>query len=155
LAPPRPLDLSAPIFSRPEREALVVLRYTVKADGSTADVEAVEGFSNGLFDDAAVSTLEDRRFEPGTNGAEPVDFLNQVHVLAFRPDGVGAISPQVVSAYAEIAPQLDAKEFQPVAARLEGMLENGINTVFDYAFVNDLLATAYVGLGQNTRALEA
>ena len=52
-------DLEAAVDGWPEREALVVVRYTVKADGSTADVEVVDGFSNGLFDSAAVDTVED------------------------------------------------------------------------------------------------
>lgn len=156
LVPPRPLELAPPVTERTDREALVVLRYTVKANGETADVEVVEGFTDQFFNQAAVSTVQGWRFTPGTNNGEAIDFLNQYHVLALRPTEVAAISPEVVEAYQSLSKQLDSDEFQEVATQAESLLQgNTVHTVLDYAFLNELLASAYIGLAQNARALAA
>lgn len=64
LAYPRPWD----------REALVVLDFTVKSDGSIDDIEVVDGFHEPRFVDAAITAARELTFEPATERGEAVDW---------------------------------------------------------------------------------
>lgn len=151
---PQPVEQDAGEFSRPNREAIVQVRYTIKADGSTADVEVIDGFSNSLFDEAAVRTVEAWRFEPATVDGQPIDLFNQQHVLAFtRAQGSG-ISPAVREAYPEMAAQIQAGEGEAIAQRVEGMLAED-SSLLDYVFLSDLLGSAYMKLNMPHEALAA
>ncbi len=64
LAYPRPWD----------REALVVLDFTVKSDGSIDDIEAVAGFHEPRFVDAAITAARQLQFDPATEKGDAVDW---------------------------------------------------------------------------------
>ena len=50
-------------YPRPwDREALVVLDFTVKSDGSIDDIEVVDGFYEDRFVDAAIAAVRQLRF---------------------------------------------------------------------------------------------
>jgi TonB family protein len=62
-------------YPRPwDREALVVLDFTVKSDGSIDDIEVVDGFYEDRFVDAAIAAVRQLRFEPATERGEAVDW---------------------------------------------------------------------------------
>ena len=69
------LDDVTPVFPRPwDREALVVLDFTVKSDGSIEAIDVVDGFYEERFVDAAIAAARQLRFEPATERGEPVDW---------------------------------------------------------------------------------
>ena len=75
--PPRILTQVKAEYTSAAREARikgnVVLRATVKADGTVSDVALVRSLDavHGL-DDAAIKALEQWRFRPGTKDGQPV-----------------------------------------------------------------------------------
>jgi len=62
-------------YPRPwDREALVVLDFTVKSDGSIDDLKVVDGFYEDRFVDAAIAAARQLRFEPASERGEAVDW---------------------------------------------------------------------------------
>jgi len=69
------LDEVVPEYPRPwDREALVVLDFTVKSDGSVDDIKAVDGFHEPRFVEAASNAIQQLQFEPATESGEAVDW---------------------------------------------------------------------------------
>ncbi len=155
---PEVISESLPNFNRRDREALVHVRYTIKADGKTADVEVVDGFYNSLFSDAAVKAVQAWTYKPATLDGEAIDWLNNEYVFAFHINGVdAAISPQVMQGFNAISELLADKDYDEAVSRIEAMLANQdvVKTLFDYAFLHDALATAYLGAENLHEALAA
>jgi hypothetical protein len=67
-------------------ESLYRVRYTVKADGSTDDVEILGGLTNQFADQMVRQNVGKWTFTPGTVNGEAVDFHNQELVIAMRVD---------------------------------------------------------------------
>ena len=94
------LDDVTPEYPRPwDREALVVLDFTVKSDGSIDDIEVVDGFYEQRFVDAAIAAARQVRFEPATESGEAVDWpgfrlsarfviRNNFHTMRPNPNNV-------------------------------------------------------------------
>ena len=60
-------------------EALINTRYTVKADGTTADNEILGGFTNPDYETTIKDNIAQWTFTPGSLNGEPQDFPNQRH----------------------------------------------------------------------------
>src|SRR5688572_5283779 len=75
---PVPLTQEGRFFPAFANEAFVITRYTVKADGSTADFEIVGGFGadNPFFENSLKDSVAKWTYTPGTVNGEPADFLN-------------------------------------------------------------------------------
>ncbi|MGA0806255.1 MAG: energy transducer TonB [Pseudohongiellaceae bacterium] len=67
-------------------EGLIRVRYTVKADGSTDDIEILGGMTNQFYDQMIRGSIQKWSFTPGTVNGEASDFHNQELVLALRID---------------------------------------------------------------------
>ena len=67
-------------------ESIVRVRYTVKADGTTDDVELLGPMGNQFLDQMLTRNIAAWTFTPGTFDGAPADFHNQEIVLAFRVD---------------------------------------------------------------------
>jgi hypothetical protein len=67
-------------------EAIVRARYTVKADGTTADVELLGPMGNQFLDQMLTRNIAAWTFTPGTVDGAAADFHNQEIVMAFRVD---------------------------------------------------------------------
>lgn len=156
IEPPQPENQAPPEFSRPDREAWVHVRYTIADNGSTTDVEIIDGFSNSLFDDAALRTVRNWEFSPATASGEPISLLNQQYILGFSRTGEFTISGPVRNAYEQITEQLGNEEYEAVAGRIRTLLDGDeVRTIFDYVFLNNVLVNAYLGLERQYEALDA
>lgn len=67
-------------------EGLVRVRYTVKADGSTGDIQLLGGMTNQFYDNMLRQSIGKWTFTPGTVDGEASDFHNQELVVALRID---------------------------------------------------------------------
>lgn len=65
-------------------EGLVKVRYTVKADGTTDDIELTGYLSNQFLTPMLRQTVKDWTFKPGTVNGIAADFYNQEYVFAMR-----------------------------------------------------------------------
>lgn len=67
-------------------DAIVRVRYTVKADGTTDDIELLGPLSNQFLDQMLTRNIAAWTFTPGTVDGAAADFHNQEIVMAFRVD---------------------------------------------------------------------
>lgn len=74
-------------------EAIVKVRYTVKADGSVDDVEIMDYVSNQFLNNMLRDTVRGWTFTPGTVDGEPADFHNQEWLFALRVDPNAPATP--------------------------------------------------------------
>jgi len=65
-------------------EGLVKVRYTVKANGTTDDIELTGYLSNQFLTPMLRQTVKDWTFKPGTVNGTAADFYNQEYVFALR-----------------------------------------------------------------------
>jgi TonB family protein len=149
----------APVFVRPVpvmqdgislpatgHEGVVVARYAIKADGTVGDVEVVGGFSNPVYENMVKETVGKWTFTPGTVNGEAKDFLNQEYTLTMRASDQLAISPAVAAGMDGINKQIAEKDYRNARATIDGVLENGVQSVFDYALMNQMLTAVHTGL---------
>lgn len=73
-----------------DREGWVDLRFTVKADGSIADVEPVTHMGGDAFVDQSVRWLRNCRFKPAMENGKLVDTQNLVQRFHFAINASGA-----------------------------------------------------------------
>lgn len=93
-------------------EGWVKVRYTVLADGSTAEVRVVEALPPNLPTKDAESAVEDWIFAPATAGGEPVDWHNNESLIIFDAEEIPLEpSPFFAEGYAEIIELIDDEAF--------------------------------------------
>jgi hypothetical protein len=64
-----------------------MLRYSIMADGTTANVRAVDAMPPGASTDSSVRAVEQWTFEPARDGDQSIEWHNNVAVVAFTNDG--------------------------------------------------------------------
>jgi TonB family protein len=74
-------------------EGWVRVRYTVKADGSTADV-VIEDSSERILEQAVLDAVRRWEFDPSILGGRPIDQPNTFTMLVFTPEVGRALSPE-------------------------------------------------------------
>jgi len=107
-----PLKVSDPIY--PHRalsrgiEGWVILRFVVKADGTTDDIEVIESSIEDYFDEAAISATRDRVYQPATIDGEPV-MQGNVHLRSIFQfeNSNGGVSRPFLSSYRDVSKALD------------------------------------------------
>ncbi len=83
---PTPLQQNGRFMPAFGSDAIVRARFTVKADGTTADVELLGPMGNPFLDQMLTRNIAAWTFTPGTMDGAAVDFHNQEILLAFRVD---------------------------------------------------------------------
>jgi hypothetical protein len=136
-------------------EAVFTVRYTVKADGTTANFENLGGFTNPFYDKAVNDFVAKWTFKPGTVNGEAKDFLNQEYSFTRRISEQLGVSDGAKKALENIRLLIDAKDAAAARKAIKTALEQDAHSVFDYALLNQMLATVELGLNDPFAALEA
>ena len=136
-------------------EGVITARYTVKADGSTADIEILGGFTNPFYDNAIKEAIATWKFTPGTVDGEARDFFNQEQTFSRRVSEQLAISEAVQKEIEPIRVAINAKDYATARDTINRLLASEVHSVLDYALMNDMLATVELGLDDPFAALEA
>jgi hypothetical protein len=92
-------------------------------------------------------------FTPGTVNGEPRDFLNQEHTFRIKVAESLAVSANVPAAMESVNALISAKDFNNAQDTINGVFENDVQSVFDYALMNQMLATVHMGLEDPFAAL--
>lgn len=104
-------------------EGWIVLRYSVMADGTTADVRAIDRMPPMLPDRAAVAAVEDQRFEPATADGAAIDWYNNEVVIVFDAEQVPAgPTPLFLQGYREAEALFTENEFDKALKRNERLI---------------------------------
>lgn len=176
LVKPRPLLQDGRFMPGVGNEAIAKARFTVKADGTTDDVEIISYLSNPFLETQLRDTVSAWTFEPGTANGEAVDFHNQEWVFALRVDPTApapqedaeasvpaannvspslALSAEVKTAVDEISALVAANDLNKALKEADKLLRDDIHTVFDYSLAQELRASILMAQEQPFAALEA
>jgi hypothetical protein len=142
-------------FEAPTREGIIDVRINVKADGSVDNVELLGGFYDDKFREEALAGIAASTFTPATAGGMPVDWP----ALEMRIISRGPILPGLTAAMKEGFEQLiklnSEKNFAEAETLANDMLSKQATTLFDYALLQDQLATIYMNTDRIHEALIA
>ncbi|MEY4641166.1 MAG: hypothetical protein RLZZ227_1160 [Pseudomonadota bacterium] len=139
----------------PEREGIVDVEFTVKADGSVADVELVGGFYDEEFKQAALDGIATTTFDPPKAGDTPVDWPHYSMRIVLRAPILPAMTPELVPEIQQVIDLLTAKNYAEAETLAKDLLANRAQTLFDYAVLQDQLASVYAGMERPFEALVA
>ena len=140
VVPPRPLEQAPPEppksrFRFP-MEGWVVVRYSVLADGRTADVRAIDRMPPGLIDRETLSAVEDWTFEPATNDGTPIEWHNNESIVVFDVATIPPeTSPIFALAYSEAENLIKSQELDKALTRNETTLATGTSRLTELGVV--------------------
>jgi len=155
VVPPVPLSQEGRFFPGMGNEGFVITRFTVKADGTTSDVEVVGGFTNPFLERPIVDAVSKWTYTPGTVNGKPADFLNQEYIFRPKISETLASSPDYQEEYLKLDEQVKAGEIEAAIRRINGSLREHIHTVLDYAVTQYTLSRLYVQNNDPFAALDA
>lgn len=152
---PTPLTQEGLVIPGFGNEGFIVTRYTVKADGTTDDVEIIGGLTNPFYEKAIKESVASWTFTPGTSNGTAVDFLNQEYVFRIKLNEQLSSSTDFQEEYEKLNTQYQAQEFEDGKKTIRSMLRQHVHTALDYAVTNQMLSTFEMKLGDPFAALEA
>jgi len=138
------------------REGWVKLRYSVQADGTTADVRAVDALPSGLDPLSAVAAVQDWTFQPASAEGVPIDWHNNIAVIVFgwEPPVLGG-SLDFADAYEDVAQLISAARYAEAKQRNERMQREHATTLDEIELAQMQLAAIEHALGDPHAALAA
>ena len=139
----------------PEREGLIDVKFTVKADGSVSDVELVDGFYDETFRDEALAGIANSVFHPPMAGETAVDWPAYEMRVILRAPIMPSVSPELAPELERVTGLLVNKNYAEAETVLTELLATKAQTLFDYALLQDQLASAYIGTERPHAALVA
>jgi hypothetical protein len=137
----------------PEREGIVDVKFTVKADGSVGDVELLGGFYDDAFRQEALDGIAASTFDPPKSGGDPVDWPDYRMRIVLRAPILPSVSPELAPELEKVTALLVAKDFTAAEPLIADLLATKAQTLFDYALLQDQLASLYLGTERPHAAL--
>jgi hypothetical protein len=138
------------------REGWVKLRYSVLADGTTADVHVVDAMPPGLDPLSAMLAAHAWTFEPAMADGVPIDWHNNHAIIVFnREQTAHAAWPQFAATYEEVADLIARGEYGEARSRNERMRRELAVTLEEMAFGQMQLAVIEHASGDAHAALDA
>lgn len=144
-------------YPRPwNREALVVLDFTVNSDGTIDGIKAVDGFYDERFVEAASDAVRQLQFEPATQSGEAVDwpgfrvtarfvYRNQFHGMQATPN----------SMLSDIEGLIRDNKAEEAEAMLKQALAENTELYFEDAIFNLRLGEVYLATNRPAEAVHA
>lgn len=136
-------------------EGIITARYTVKADGTTDDVEIVGGFTNPFYEKAIQDNVAKWTFTPGTVNGAAQDFFNQTNTFMVRISSELGVSAELQKELDPIQALVTAKDFQKAIDEIDRVMKRNVHSVLDYAVMNRFMASAQMGLEDPFSSLES
>lgn len=148
-------DSDVPFQPPSEREGLLDVRLTVKADGTVDNVEVLGGFYDDAFREQALSDLGASTFTPATAGGTPIDWpALDMRVISRGPFPPG-VSPEVKAGLEKLIALNAEKNYAEAEELVVKALANEARTLFDYAVLQEQLAVIYMNTDRPHEALIA
>jgi hypothetical protein len=125
--PPVPLEL--PAMNSPTdalnmpTEGWIKFRYTVRADGTLADIRALDAMPPQLPTQPVLEAAKQWKFKPAQNGGKPIDWYNNESIIAFDNESVPLeASPTFSAAYVAVDELLRAQKYTEAQTASERLL---------------------------------
>ena len=138
-----------------DRDASVLLTFTVKADGSLDDISAVDGFYNDAYALMVTLGAKGKKLVPAKVDGMPVDYHDVHMLIRINLPGVAPTGPGFGQRYQAAAALVKAGQVAEGARAIEDMIANHIFSNYEFAFLNAALVPIYGQLGRNHDALRA
>ena len=139
------LDVPTGRFGMP-LEGWVALRYTVNADGSTADIRVVDKMPAQLSERDVVRAAEEWTFNPATADGQAIDWFNNETVVVFdSPDVPAQPSPPMLQAYMEADELLKEGDLEKALRSNERTLASAASRLTDYGL--SLVQNTVINIG--------
>jgi hypothetical protein len=152
---PRPGEFATTAV-HPSREGWVKMRYSVLADGRTANVRVVDALPSRLDPTDAIRAVETWMFEPASDGREPIAWHNNLAVISFsRPDAEFSGSLEFADAYEQVAELIAGGQLEDARSRNEAMQRVYAETLEEIQLAQLQLAAIEHALGRRHAALVA
>ena len=142
-------------FETPDREGIVDVRITVKADGTVDNVELLGGFYDEKLRQEALDGIAASEFTPATAAGAPVDWpALEMRIISRGPylPSLNADMKEDFERLIQLNTDKNYAEAEPLAVEL---LASKARTLFDYALLQDQLATIYMNTDRLHDALIA
>lgn len=154
---PVPLVQEGRFFPGLGNEGFIITRFTVKADGTTSDIEIAGGFGadSPFLERPITDAVSKWTFTPGTVNGQPADFLNQEYVFRPKLSETLASSSDFQEAYAELDELVRAQDFDGAVRMINGSFRDHVHTVLDYGVTQYALSRIYVAQNDVFAALDA
>ena len=137
------------------REAVVVASFTVKADGSTADVALQGGFYDEEIAASVLREISNTRFEPATLAGQAIDFYGYTSTYRISHKLGTAISPRFRKDYEAVQALYQRGDYAGAEALINDLIANKIQGLFEFAFLNKTLIPIYLKRDRPHDALRA
>ena len=138
-----------------DREASVLISFTVKADGSLEDINVVDGFYNEAYALMVIRGAKSKKLLPAKVDGVPVDFHGAQMLIRINLPGVAPTGPGFGQRYQAAAALVKAGQVEDGARAIEDMIANHVSSNYEFAFLNAALVPIYGQLGRNHDALRA
>ncbi len=83
--PPKPIEIFPPRYQYVEgmksTEGKVTVSFTITTEGVTRDIEVIEAYPEGVFEEAAIRAVKQYRFKPATKDCKPVDCIVNMPIV--------------------------------------------------------------------------
>ena len=137
------------------REAIAVVSLTVKADGSTADLQLVDGFYSQEIGQSILRRVSALRYAPATLGGVPTDYYGYTTVVRMSQNMGMVISPGFRREYDAVQALYQKGEYSVAEARVAQLIDTKIQSMFEFAFLNKALIPILARLDKPQEALRA
>jgi len=146
LTPPVPvtqelLDLTKVGSSDPGFEGWVMVRFSVLADGTTADVRVVDSMPPRLSTGDAVAVVKGWKFTPAVSDGKPVDWHNNLVLVSYDIEEI-PLEPSLVfsGAYLEVEEYLNREKYEQAKSRNVKMLKDSTRRLYEIGLAQTQLA---------------
>src|SRR5690606_30178417 len=120
----------------------------------TDDIQVLGGFTNPFYEKAIKENVATWTFTPGTVDGGAQDFLNQRHTFKMQVSDQLGVSPGVQKELEPLRTLLSEKKFDDARKAIERLLQRETHSVLDFGLLNQMMATAQLGLNDPFSALE-
>ena len=142
-------------FEAPQSEGIIDVRIMVKADGSVDNVELLGGFYDDKFREEALAGISGSTFTPATAGGMPVEWPALEMRIISRGPILPGLTADMKAGFEKLIELNTEKNFAEAETLANDLLTNEATTLFDYALLQDQLATVYMNTDRLPEALIA
>lgn len=153
-----PLHIEAPKY--PQRalrrgiEGWVNVGFTVKADGTTDNIEVFDSSVEEYFDDAAVEAVRARTYQPATRSGKPVMQGNITARYTFLLKGSdGAVSRTFLNMYKEASQAIADNELEQAKILIDELDTSKKKRLAEVCYLDTLKATYFDKKGDDKATL--
>lgn len=137
-------------------EGWVRVRYSVLADGTTADVRVVDVMPPKMGTKNAVSAVQKWKFKPATVGGQPVDWHNNESVIVFDQENIPLEPSQFFArGYGQIVNLVTQQNYERAKRQTTTMLESQASRLNEIGLLQAQAAMLHVATSDLHDAYDA